>query len=296
MGLSILAHGAIVVGVGYLGLQSLREKGESVSEMEFGANPADAPTEAVVPLDMPAPAEPPTPEVPAPVMTPPPRPTPVAKPELPQPAPTTPVPPENVPSPVVVPPAAEPAPEEEVATEPPSTPAVAAAPVTAPPEVAEPLPDSSEPTEQAPEPQTEQTPVPVSTKAQKAIPETGEGVAPQTESGQDQISSAETPGIPEGVISDSQLSPLQMARPEYPMTEKMKGNQGDVILLYSLRGDGSVGNIRVFKSSGFKNLDLSAAKALSQYKYPTGRTAEVIKTFSFRLKGPSVEAPSRWRK
>ncbi|MBX9768351.1 MAG: TonB family protein [Bdellovibrionales bacterium] len=300
MGLSIIAHGAVVVGVGYMGLQSVQNKGENVSEMEIGTEQTAAPAESVVPLEVAADAQSPAPEAPAreiipappepaPVVAPSPKPIPVAKAEpIAQ--------PQDVPSAVVVPPAPKVI-EKPVEPEPESPQPPVAAAAIAPPE--ETMGSEAAPTEAETSSANEvEPPAPLPMKSQKASEETGggESQAADGEGVDSQNSSAVTPGIPDGVISDSQLSPIQTARPEYPLAEKMKGHQGDVILLYSLRGDGSVGNIRIFKSSGSKNLDLSAARALSQYKYPAGRTAEVIKTFSFRLKGPSVEAPSRWRK
>ncbi len=311
MGLSMVVHGLLVVGAGYLGYRSLPQ-GESVSEMEFGAETSAAP--ATVPLEVDAKDAPPVQAEPPPPVNPP---LPHSPPPLPESSPPPPV--------VVTPsPKTPPAPPEPPRPEAPPPPAVIGTvpvPVAPPPqEVSEatpepsptPAPKLAQPTEPAAQPSVEPSLEPQeATETAPAVepeslPETRADLPPEASplieavSESDSSPSGQLPpaaaGLPEGVISDSQLSPVRTARPDYPIQDKLKGHQGDVVLLYSLKSDGSVTNIRIFKSSGHRSLDLSAAKALAQYRYPEGRVVEVIKTFSFRLKGPSVETPSRWRK
>lgn len=305
MGLSVLVHGLLVAGAGYLGYRSLPrgDSGETFSEMQFGAEEsAEAPV--MVPLDVGvAPVLPatPTPEASAPET---PAPAPVVAPPVAaeDPAEVALAPPVAPPVPVV-PPAAAPTPAAPVAAEiaPAESPAQDLAPPSTGGSVPVPAESLNEPSKEefAGSAEPESTPeTRADLPASPMAPSETVSANAVAEAASDATTALPPPaaGLPEGVISDSQLSPLRTSRPDYPLQDKLKGHQGDVVLLYSLKTDGTVTNIRVFKSSGFKTLDLSAARALAQYKYPEGRIVEVIKTFSFRLKGPSVETPSRWRK
>ncbi|MTV38029.1 energy transducer TonB [Duganella radicis] len=57
---------------------------------------------------------------------------------------------------------------------------------------------------------------------------------------------------------------------EYPKASLMNEEQGDVTMAFLVGTDGSVMESKVEKSSGFKNLDKAALKALSACKFKPG--------------------------
>jgi protein TonB len=56
-------------------------------------------------------------------------------------------------------------------------------------------------------------------------------------------------------------------KPEYPKASLMNEEQGTVVLNLLVHQDGSVSDSKVEKSSGFKNLDKAAQKALAACKF-----------------------------
>jgi protein TonB len=59
------------------------------------------------------------------------------------------------------------------------------------------------------------------------------------------------------------------SKPEYPRASLVNEEQGTVTLAFLIAPDGSVTESKVEKSSGFKNLDKAAQKALSACKFKT---------------------------
>jgi len=57
---------------------------------------------------------------------------------------------------------------------------------------------------------------------------------------------------------------------EYPKASLMNEEQGTVSMSFLVKADGSVADSKVDKSSGFKNLDKAAIKALSACKFKPG--------------------------
>ena len=57
---------------------------------------------------------------------------------------------------------------------------------------------------------------------------------------------------------------------EYPKASLMNEEEGDVKLAFLVAADGSVVESKLEKSSGFKNLDKAAMKALSACKFKPG--------------------------
>ncbi|MYM32050.1 protein TonB [Duganella sacchari] len=57
---------------------------------------------------------------------------------------------------------------------------------------------------------------------------------------------------------------------EYPKASLMNEEQGDVTMAFLVGADGNVVESKVEKSSGFKNLDKAALKALSACKFKPG--------------------------
>ncbi|PHV08389.1 energy transducer TonB [Janthinobacterium sp. BJB412] len=59
-------------------------------------------------------------------------------------------------------------------------------------------------------------------------------------------------------------------RAEYPKASLMNEEQGNVSMAFLVAADGSVMESKVEKSSGFKNLDKAAVKAISACKFKPG--------------------------
>ena len=57
---------------------------------------------------------------------------------------------------------------------------------------------------------------------------------------------------------------------DYPKASLMNEEQGTVTMSFLVNADGSVADSKVEKSSGFKNLDKAAIKALSACKFKPG--------------------------
>lgn len=64
---------------------------------------------------------------------------------------------------------------------------------------------------------------------------------------------------------------LNNPRPAYPNRSRQMREQGTVILEVLIRADGTVGEVRVKESSGFKLLDETAAKAVRRWRYTPAR-------------------------
>lgn len=70
---------------------------------------------------------------------------------------------------------------------------------------------------------------------------------------------------------------LNNPRPAYPSLSRRLREQGTVILEVLILTNGSVGDVRVKESSGFKRLDDTAVKAVKQWRYtPARRGQEAI--------------------
>ena len=57
---------------------------------------------------------------------------------------------------------------------------------------------------------------------------------------------------------------------EYPKASLMNEEQGTVSMMFLVKPDGSVADSKVEKTSGFKNLDKAAIKAISACKFKPG--------------------------
>lgn len=72
-------------------------------------------------------------------------------------------------------------------------------------------------------------------------------------------------------------SHLNNPRPAYPSLSRRLREQGTVVLEVLIKTDGSVGDVRIKESSGFKRLDNTAMKAVRQWRYtPARRGTEAI--------------------
>ncbi|MCK4252371.1 energy transducer TonB [candidate division WOR-3 bacterium] len=65
-----------------------------------------------------------------------------------------------------------------------------------------------------------------------------------------------------------QISSLMINKPPiYPMLARIKGWEGEILLIVSINKDGSVTNVSVLSGSGFYTLDSAAIKAIAQWRF-----------------------------
>lgn len=83
--------------------------------------------------------------------------------------------------------------------------------------------------------------------------------------------------------------------PVYPMSARREARQGQVELVYRVTKEGKVADLQIAKSSGFKDLDLEAARAVALFKFVPGQEGWARHPVSFNLKGNSDQAPSKLR-
>lgn len=83
--------------------------------------------------------------------------------------------------------------------------------------------------------------------------------------------------------------------PLYPLAARKDKRQGQVELLYRVTKEGKVTDVQVAKSSGHKDLDGEAVRAISQFKFVPGQEGWARHPVSFALKGDSSELPGKLR-
>lgn len=101
-------------------------------------------------------------------------------------------------------------------------------------------------------------------------------------------------GKPLPVKNDYELKGMPGNKdPQYTDSDRLNRRQGEVKFMAEVAADGSISNIRILKSSGFRTLDLAAYSAFKSYRYFPGQQSYVVKSFVFTLKGPAQVLPSR---
>jgi len=63
---------------------------------------------------------------------------------------------------------------------------------------------------------------------------------------------------------------LANTAPEYPSESRRHGEEGTVVLTFTVNVDGSVEKIRIKKSSGFERLDSSAVQTVKDWTFKPG--------------------------
>ncbi len=83
--------------------------------------------------------------------------------------------------------------------------------------------------------------------------------------------------------------------PQYPLQARKEARQGQVELLYRVTKEGKVADLQVAKSSGFKDLDQEAVRAVSAFRFVPGQEGWARHPVAFSLKGTAATLPSRLR-
>lgn len=146
-----------------------------------------------------------------------------------------------------------------------------------PPEPVKPKPEIKKPRPE-PKPKPEPKPIVEAPPSEKAITqeETVEETAPPPV--QQQIA---TPTAEENDRLGAPVTPpqedanhLNNPRPAYPSLSRRLREQGTVLLEVLILTNGSVGEVRLKESSGFKRLDETAMKAVKQWRYTPARRGD----------------------
>lgn len=153
-----------------------------------------------------------------------------------------------------------------------------------PPEPVKPKP-KPEPKKPEPKPKPKPKPKPVveAPPSEKAITQQEQPVEESAPTPQD-VQQIATPKAEENNTLGAPITPpqedathLNNPRPAYPSLSRRLREQGTVILEVLIKTDGTVGDVRIKESSGFKRLDDTAMKAVRQWRYtPARRGTEAI--------------------
>lgn len=107
---------------------------------------------------------------------------------------------------------------------------------------------------------------------------------------------AENYGVPSGAKDAKTLaSSPGNRRPEYPLMARFRRIQGRTVAQFSVSGDGTVSNARIFSSDN-EAFNSSVLSAVQTWKFKAPVTpGEYYWAFDFRLSGQEKEAPGRLR-
>jgi protein TonB len=64
-------------------------------------------------------------------------------------------------------------------------------------------------------------------------------------------------------------------KPYYPIMARKRGHQGTLVLQVEVLSDGTVGRIKLKKSSGYLSLDNSTIEAVKKWKFIPGRRGNI---------------------
>lgn len=103
-------------------------------------------------------------------------------------------------------------------------------------------------------------------------------------------------GVPKGTRSylDLKQRPGNLP-PQYPRVARRNGWQGQVRLIYYVTAQGTVDQVQVLQSSGYRPLDQEAVSAISRYRYVPGQQGWTAHPVNFTLQGPAQPEPARLR-
>jgi len=83
--------------------------------------------------------------------------------------------------------------------------------------------------------------------------------------------------------------------PLYPLKARLENRQGQLELLYRVTKEGQVVDLQVLATSGFKDLDQEALRAIADFRFVPGQEGWARHPVAFFLKGPAAPLPSKLR-
>lgn len=143
-----------------------------------------------------------------------------------------------------------------------------------PEEATPPEPTPPPPPEKKPEPKTAPKPPPKAPPSERAVKAPEPEPLPQQPAEPTPIE----PAPPAPIVPPSaDAGQLSNPAPVYPSLSRRLREEGTVILDILIKADGTVGEIKMKKSSGFKRLDDTAVKAVKHWRYqPATQAGQAI--------------------
>lgn len=85
-------------------------------------------------------------------------------------------------------------------------------------------------------------------------------------------------------------------KPQYGSEERLRGDQGVIILQAFVTQQGNLSDFKLLQSTGHRNLDAKTLKALKQWRFYPGQEGWVELPFNWNLKGGPQEMPAFLRR
>ena len=79
---------------------------------------------------------------------------------------------------------------------------------------------------------------------------------------------------PEPVLEKKPARLVKSARPDYPQTARQQGWEGTVVLRITIGTGGDVENVNIQESSGFPELDESAAQSVKTWQFDPAKLGD----------------------
>lgn len=98
------------------------------------------------------------------------------------------------------------------------------------------------------------------------------------------VASAESAPAPRQARVDAPPRTRQAIKPKYPPGAQERGEQGDVTLEFVVTAEGTVGEVRVVQSSGFRELDDAAVGAVKKARFVPAKRGRRAVESTARLK------------
>lgn len=99
-----------------------------------------------------------------------------------------------------------------------------------------------------------------------------------------------------GAVNYLELKQLPGNKPPlYPLMARKELRQGQVELVYRVTKEGTVADVEIAKSSGSKDLDSEAVKAISKFRFVAGQEGWARHPVAFNLKGVAQTLPGKLR-
>lgn len=100
-----------------------------------------------------------------------------------------------------------------------------------------------------------------------------------------------------GAVSVSDLKQMPGNKgPAYPQQARLERRQGQMELVYRVTKEGAVSDLQITKSTGSKDLDEEALRAIAKFKFVPGQEGWARHPVVYSLKGEVTLVPSRLRK
>lgn len=135
--------------------------------------------------------------------------------------------------------------------------------VMAEPEEAPPPPEPPPPPEKKPEPKPKTKPLPKAPPSERAVKAPEPEPPPPAEKPAEPKPIAPAPVTP----PNADASELNNPAPAYPKQSRKLGEKGSVFLKILVKEDGTVGEITLVTSSGYKRLDMAAINAIRKWRF-----------------------------